>query len=290
MISLIQLIRVKHWVKNLFIFIPAFFAGVLFDPENIVPLLIGFACFSLVASAIYVVNDYRDIEQDRNHPEKKNRPLASGAVSPAVAGIVLVICLGVGFGLSYYVSFNFFLVLGLYFILNLGYSLGLKNISILDIMIVASGFLLRTIAGGIIIQVSVSQWLLIMVFLLALFLALSKRLDDLIVSEQEGKVSRKIVKHYNLGFVHSGIAMIAGIIMVSYIMYTISDEVKARLHSEHLYFTAIFVIAGLLRYLQITLVEQRSGSPTKIFLTDRFIIVTLFGWVASFFILIYLNR
>jgi|SRR5688572_3764590 len=290
MISLIQLIRVKHWVKNLFIFIPAFFAGVLFDPENIVPLLIGFVCFSLVASAIYVINDYRDIEQDRNHPEKKNRPLASGAVSPTTAVVVLVICLGIGFGLSYYVSFKFFLVLGLYFMLNLGYSLGLKNISILDIMIVASGFLLRTIAGGIIIQVSVSQWLLIMVFLLALFLALSKRLDDLIVSEQEGKVSRKIVKHYNLSFVHSGIAMIAGIIMVSYIMYTISDEVKARLNSEHLYFTAIFVIAGLLRYLQITLVEQRSGSPTKIFLTDRFIIVTLFGWVASFFILIYLNR
>ncbi|HEY3405716.1 MAG TPA: decaprenyl-phosphate phosphoribosyltransferase [Ohtaekwangia sp.] len=288
--SIIKLIRVKHWVKNLFIFIPAFFAGVLFDPENILPLFIGFFCFSLVASAIYVINDYRDIEQDRNHPEKKNRPLASGAVSPAVGAVIMVSFLIIGLGLSYYVSLNFFLVLSLYFVLNLGYSLGLKNVSILDIMIVASGFLLRTIAGGIIIQVSVSQWLLIMVFLLALFLALSKRLDDLIVSEQEGKISRKIVKHYNLSFVHSGIAMIAGIIMVSYIMYTISDEVKDRLHSEHLYFTAIFVIAGLLRYLQITLVEQRSGSPTKIFLSDRFIFVTLFGWAASFFILIYLNR
>jgi decaprenyl-phosphate phosphoribosyltransferase len=287
MVSIIKLIRVKHWVKNLFIFIPAFFAGVLFDPENIVPLLVGFCCFSLVASAIYVINDYRDIEQDRNHPEKKNRPLASGAVTPMVGGIILVVFLLTGLGLSYFVSFDFFLVLSLYFVLNLGYSLGLKNISILDIMIVASGFLLRTIAGGIIIAVSVSQWLLIMVFLLALFLALSKRLDDLVVSEQEGKVSRKIVKHYNLAFVHSGIAMIAGIIMVSYIMYTISDDVKDRLHSEHLYFTAIFVIAGLLRYLQISLVEQRSGSPTKIFLTDRFIIITLLGWAASFFILIY---
>jgi decaprenyl-phosphate phosphoribosyltransferase len=291
MVSIIKLIRVNHWVKNLFIFIPAFFAGVLFDPENVFSLLLGFMCFSLVASSIYIINDYQDIEQDRNHPTKKSRPLASGAVSVPLAWFIFFAFMVVGLGVAFYLNFSFFIVLAIYFVINVGYSMGLKNISILDIMLVASGFLLRTVAGGVLINVSVSHWLLIMVFLLALFLALSKRLDDVLLSETNGgKVSRKTVKHYNLVFIHTGIAMIASIIMVSYIMYTISDEVISRLHSEHLYFTSIFVIAGLLRYIQIALVEKRSGSPTKIFLTDKFIIFTLLGWMLTFFTLIYVNH
>ncbi len=288
--SILKLVRPQQWVKNFFVFIPAFFAGALFKPENIQSLLLGFVCFSLVASAIYIINDYRDIEADRNHPEKKNRPLAAGTVKVSTAFILVFILLGVGLGLAYYLEFNFFLAISLYLVINIGYSQGLKNISILDILIVATGFLLRVIAGGLIIHVAVSKWLLIMVFLLALFMALAKRLDDLIIGERDGKQSRKSVEHYNLNFIYSGITMIAGIIMVSYIMYTISDEVMQRLGSEHLYFTSVFVIAGVLRYLQITLVEQRSGSPTKIFLTDKFIIITVLGWVISFFVMIYFNK
>ncbi len=286
---LLKLLRPKHWVKNLFVFIPAFFAGALFNPENIKILLLGFVCFSFVASAIYIINDYQDIEADRNHPEKKTRPLAAGTVSVPLAFITVFVLLVIGLGLAYFLEFNFFLVISLYLLINIGYSQGLKNISILDILIVATGFLLRVIAGGLIIHVAASKWLLIMVFLLALFMALAKRLDDLLVSERDGKQSRKSAQHYNLNFIYSGITMIAGIIMVSYIMYTISDEVMERMGSEHLYFTSVFVIAGVLRYLQITLVEQRSGSPTKIFLTDKFTIITLLGWIISFFVMIYFN-
>ncbi|MBL7856256.1 MAG: decaprenyl-phosphate phosphoribosyltransferase [Cyclobacteriaceae bacterium] len=286
---LLSLIRVKQWVKNLFLFIPAFFAGILFDSNTLMLLVPGFFSFSFVASAIYILNDFRDIEADRNHPKKKSRPLAAGTVSIPVAFVVLGILLVTGFSIGYLLSLNYFFVLCIYFSLNLGYSLGLKNISILDILIVASGFLLRTIAGGLILNVPMTNWLLIMVFLLALFMALAKRLDDFIVNEQDGVISRKTVKHYNLNFIHSGITMLAGIITVSYIMYTISDDVKARMHSEHLYFTSIFVVAGILRYLQITLVEMNSGSPTKILLTDKFILITLAGWVLSFFIIIYSN-
>lgn len=278
-----------HWVKNLFIFIPAFFAGALFVPENIKDLLLGFVCFSFVASAIYIINDYRDIESDRNHPDKKTRPLAAGTVSVPVAFFMVALLLTAGLGLAYFLEFDFFMIISLYLLINIGYSQGLKNISILDILIVATGFLLRAVAGGLIIHVEVSKWLLIMVFLLALFMALAKRLDDLLINERDGKQSRKSAQHYNLNFIYSGITMIAGIIMVSYIMYTISDDVMERLGSEHLYFTSVFVIAGVLRYLQITLVEQKSGSPTKIFLTDKFIIITLFGWIVSFFAIIYLN-
>ncbi len=285
---ILQLIRVKHWVKNLFIFIPGFFAGVLFDFENLKILIASFFCFSLVASAIYVVNDYKDIESDLNHPTKRSRPLASGLVSLPTAFTISISFILLGLGISYFVNIYFFYVILIYLIVNIGYSLGLKNISILDIMLVASGFLLRTIAGGIIIHVPISKWLLIMVYLLALFMAMAKRLDDFLVSESEGTVSRKTVKNYNLNFIHSGITMLSAIISVSYLMYTISDEVMIRMHTEYLYFTSIFVIAGILRYLQITLVENKSGSPTKILLNDKFIFFTLVGWVLSFVILIYL--
>lgn len=283
----VALIRLKHWVKNLFVFIPGFFAGVLFDQHNLILLITGFFCFSFVASGIYIVNDYRDIEVDRNHPEKCKRPLACGAVSVPVAFTIAVVLFVNGLGLAWFINPYFFGIIILYLVINLGYSLGLKNISILDIMLVASGFLLRTIAGGVIIDVELSNWLLIMVFLGALFIALAKRLDDLLVSEASGTISRKTVKHYNLNFIYSGITMISGVSMVSYIMYTISDEVTQRLHSKHLYFTAIFVVAGILRYLQITLVENKSGSPTKILLTDRFIILTVLAWVLSFYMIIY---
>jgi len=286
----VSLIRLKHWVKNLFVFIPAFFAGVLFDPQNVALLIGGFFCFSFVASAIYVINDYRDIEVDRNHPEKKNRPLASGAISPAVGFVIAALLLVSGIGLAFYINQNFLYVVLIYLGINLGYSLGLKNISILDIMMVASGFLLRTLAGGFIVGVPISNWLLIMVFLGALFIALAKRLDDLLIAEASGNISRKSVKNYNLNFIHSGITMISGVSMVSYIMYTISEEVTTRLHSEHLYFTAIFVAAGILRYLQIALVENNSGSPTKILLTDRFIISTVLGWILSFYVIIYMAK
>jgi decaprenyl-phosphate phosphoribosyltransferase len=285
----VSLIRLKHWVKNLFVFIPAFFAGVLFDSHNLGVLIGGFFCFSFVASAIYVINDYRDIEVDRNHPEKKNRPLASGAISPSVGFVIAAVLLVSGIGLAFFIDQNFLYVILIYLVINLGYSLGLKNISILDIMMVASGFLLRTLAGGFIVHVNITEWLLIMVFLGALFIALAKRLDDLLIAEASGNISRK-VKNYNLNFIYSGITMISGVTMVSYIMYTISPDVTERLHSKHLYFTAIFVVAGILRYLQITLVENKSGSPTKILLTDRFIISTVLGWILSFYVIIYMAK
>ena len=290
MLNIIKLIRVRQWVKNLFVFIPAFFAGLLFDPQSILGLIKGFFCFCLVASSIYVINDYRDIEADRNHPKKKFRPLAAGTVKVSTALIVMVIFLTAGLILSYSVNLNFFLIILLYLAINIGYSLGLKNVSILDIMVVASGFLLRTVAGGVIISVPLSKWLLIMIFLLALFLALAKRLDDFLISEKDGRISRKGVKNYNLNFIYSGITMIAGVIIVSYIMYTISDEVIERMHTEHLYFTVVFVVAGIMRYLQITLVENQSGSPTRVLFTDKFIYITVAGWIISFFWIIYYNR
>lgn len=289
LISLIRLLRPEQWIKNMFMFIPAFFAGVLFNYHVLIQLSLGFFAFCAAASGIYIINDYRDIEADRNHPEKCYRPLASGDVSPVQGIIAMAILFVIGLSVSLWINALFFSVLLVYISLNLGYSFGLKHISILDILIVASGFLLRTMAGGVVADVRVSQWLVIMIFLLALFLALAKRRDDLIIGKQSGKLMRRSVQHYNLDFINACLTMLSGIIIVSYLMYTISEEVTNRL-GGHLYFTCIFVIAGIMRYLQITLVENNSGSPTKLLYSDSFIRFTLLGWILSFFIFIYLYQ
>jgi len=283
----LRLLRVHQWVKNSFLFFPIFFAGDFANLSKLLQVGYGFISFCLVASAIYILNDYRDIEADKAHPEKSKRPLASGAIGKPVALVLLFVLIGVGLGSAYWININFLWVTLVYFVLNLGYSLGLKHISILDILIVASGFLLRTIAGGVIAEVPISEWLMIMVFLLAVFLALAKRRDDILLSMESGRTIRKASASYNMEFVNAGLTMLMAVILVSYIMYTISDEVTTRLHTQHLYGTTIFVIAGLMRYMQITIVENKSGSPTRVLYKDRFIQLTLLGWGLTFFLIIY---
>jgi decaprenyl-phosphate phosphoribosyltransferase len=283
----LKLTRVHHWIKNGFIFIPAFFAGELFQLHNIVQLALGFVAFSLTASSIYILNDYRDIDSDRLHPIKMRRPLASGAIPVKYALYIMFFFFLMGLGLAYVISIDFFFLLAIYFLLNLGYSLGLKNKSIIDILILASGFLIRTISGAFIIDVEITEWLVIMIFLLALFLAFAKRRDDVLIFIDSGKVTRKSIQEYNLDFVNMCITMLSGVIIVAYLMYAISDDVTERFNNHHIYYTCVFVVAGVIRYMQITFVERESGSPIKILYNDRFIQLTLLGWIVSFFAIIY---
>jgi decaprenyl-phosphate phosphoribosyltransferase len=284
------LLRIHHWIKNSFVFIPAFFAGRLLEIEILELLAQGFLCFSLMASAIYILNDYRDIEADKVHPVKKKRPLASGKVSPALALVIMAVLFIVSLGWSYSLSdtSTFAILVLVYGVINIGYSLGLKNLSLIDIFLVSSGFLIRAVAGGVLIGVIISQWLIIMVFLLSIFLAFAKRRDDLVLAQTSGTALRASVRQYNIEFINTCLALISGIIMVSYIMYTISEEVVDRIGRDYLYITALFVFAGLLRYLQITLVNNDSGSPTKILLTDRFIQCTIVGFIITFLVIIYI--
>jgi len=269
-------------------FIPVFFAGELFEVSKLQPLVISFFCFSLVASSIYIINDIRDVRLDRLHPEKRKRPIASGAVKVSTGYVLFVILAIIGLSMAFYINQDFATVLTLYFLLNLGYSWGLKNIAILDLLIVASGFVLRIISGGFVADVSVSHWLILLVYLLALFIALAKRRDDIVEFNLSGKVLRTSTQNYNLDFIHSILTMLSAIMVVSYLMYTLSPEVIDRFHSKYLYLTSVFVIAGVMRYIQITMVENKSGSPTNIFYTDRFLHVTLAGWVVSYFLIIYI--
>jgi decaprenyl-phosphate phosphoribosyltransferase len=284
----VKLLRPKDWAKNLFLFIPLFFSGGFFNWPILFELAEGFVAFCLVASSIYILNDYRDIDSDRSHPVKCHRPLASGAVPKGGAIGLMVFCLIAGFALALTIKSKFAFVLSLYFVLNLAYSFGLKNISILDILILAIGFVLRIKAGGVIAFVVISQWLLIMIFLLALFMAIGKRRDDVLIKVRSGQDMRKSVKGYNLDFLNVCLAIICAVIIMAYIMYTVSPKVNERLGDYRLYYTAIFVISGIMRYLQLIYLENDSGSPTKLLYQDRFLQVNLLLWVVSFYVILYL--
>lgn len=284
-----KLLRPKDWAKNLFLFIPVFFSGDLLNWEIYPKMLLGFLAFCFAASSIYIINDYRDIEDDRKHPVKSKRPLASGAVSKSAALAICILLILTAFAIAYFIRDKFLFVLAIYFGLNLGYSFGLKTVPILDIVIVAIGFVLRVKGGAVIAQIGVSEWLNIMIFLLALFMAIGKRRDDVLLKLSSGTDMRKAIKGYNLEYLNVVLALVCAVIVVAYFMYTMSPEVLQRLGTYRLYYTCLFVLGGILRYLQIIFVQAASGSPTKILYKDRFIQISLLLWIASFYLIIYIK-
>ncbi len=288
--SYIKLLRISHWSKNLFLFLPLFFSGQFIEhADSIAYLAIGFLCFSITASVVYIINDIKDVEEDRLHPEKMHRPFAAGTVQITTGIILAIILLAISMVTAYLLKPQFLLILGIYFLMNLAYSLKLKHVPLLDISIIAIGFVLRVVAGGIIPDIFVSHWILIMTFLLALFLGFAKRRDDVKIFMESGKKMRKSIDGYNLEFINAGMVLMGGVTIVSYIMYTLSDDVVKRLGKD-LYLTSLFVILGVLRYLQITFVQEKSGNPTKVLLKDIFIQLILVGFIVCFAVLLYINK
>ncbi|RXK12369.1 prenyltransferase [Malaciobacter mytili LMG 24559] len=281
---IVQILRIHQYIKNFFIFAPLLFSF-HFSTIDIINTTFVFILFCILASSIYIFNDLMDIKEDRKHPVKKYRPLASGKLKINTAIFLLISLSLLSLGCAYFLNHELFFVFIFYFLLNICYSLKLKHISILDIFIIAIGFVLRLFAGASIINTSLSMWIIIMTFLLALFLAIAKRRDDVILSNK-GKETRKNIDGYNLEFVNAVMVFMSGVIVVSYILYTVSDDVIKRLHTENLYLTSSFVILGIMRYMQITFVEENSGSPTKIVLKDRFLQITILLWLLSFFLVV----
>lgn len=282
-----SLLRINNWIKNLFFLVPVFFAGEIFNPDKLIQVIGGMFFFSLATSSIYIINDYRDRDKDAQHPIKKFRPIAAGTITPLKAGIIAIFLLIVALVGSFYLGYHFFLIVIFYFILNLGYSFGLKNIPIVDVILIAIGFIIRIQAGATLGEVPVSMWLDLMIFLLALFMALGKRRDDVFLQLESGIKMRKSIEGYNMEFLNVTITLICAITMVCYLMYTISPEVDARLNTNRLYYTTLFVLIGVLRYLQLIFVKNDSGSPVKIIYKDRFLQVTIILWILSFYFLIY---
>ncbi len=283
--AIVSLLRLPQWVKNGFVLAPLFFTPQAVSQPTVTSVLLGMLCFCAVSSAVYIVNDLGDREADRRHPEKCRRPLVAGTVTTLEALLLLSALLAAGFVGAYALSGAFTLVLALYFSINLAYSFGLKHRAIVDLLAVSAGFVLRVDAGARLIHVQPSEWIMICTGFLALFLAIAKRRDDLV--KDVGTGHRPSLGGYTTQYLDTAATMVLGALLVSYAIYTTDNEVMARLGSERLYLTVPFVLAGILRYLQIALVEERSGSPTTIVLTDRFMIVTIVGWIAVFAALIY---
>ena len=283
-----QMIRIKHWSKNLFIFLPIFFSGNILNLSKLFPTIVGFISFSLIASSVYIINDLNDIERDRLHPVKCNRPIPSGEISPRLSLIIALSLLLLSTIMSLCSSFYLFLIIISYFIINIFYTFLFKNISIIDVFIIAIGFVLRLEVGSIQSIVSLSAWLIIMVFLLSLFMALGKRRDDIILKNKTNVIYRNSLSGYNLDFLNISISMVCSIMIVCYIMYVLSPDIQSRYNSEKIIYSTIFVILGMFRYLQLIFVYYKSGSPTTVLITDRFIQFVLFLWILFFFILIYI--
>ena len=292
MIHYIQLLRPLQWLKNAFVFAPIFFSNHLLEMDYLMPTLIVFASFCLISSSIYCFNDLKDVEADRLHPKKRLRPIASGKVSSRGGYAMMAVCLIGAFALLLLAqSVNtpyLYILIGGYWLMNIAYCLKLKQIAILDVSIIAIGFVMRVLAGGLAVDILVSHWLVMMTFLVTLFLALSKRNDDYRIFEQTGIKPRVSITGYNKTFINEATAIVASVTMVSYIMYTMSPEVIERMGTRYIYLTSGWVLAGLLRYLQNMIVYGLSGSPTKSLVKDHFIQFCILGWILSFFAIIYL--
>ncbi|WP_314956174.1 decaprenyl-phosphate phosphoribosyltransferase [Hoylesella loescheii] len=284
------LIRPQQWIKNGFVLIPMFFGGRLLNVDDAIASVVTFFAFSFVASAIYCFNDIVDVEADRRHPIKCHRPIASGAVSVPTAYALMVILTLLSALLLFFLPQRAGETAGIvafYFLLNMAYCLWLKRHAIIDVCTVAFGFVLRILAGGMACEVAVSNWLVLMTFLLALFLSFAKRRDDVLRMNETGEPPRRNTIRYNLTFVNQAITVTGTVTLVCYIMYTVSPEVVSRFHAPYLYLTSIFVLVGLLRYMQLTVVDEVSGDPTKILLRDRFTQAIVVAWIMSFLLIIY---
>lgn len=285
--GVILLLRPKQWVKNGFVLLPLFFGHKLMEYDLLANSIIAFLLFSCMSSAIYCFNDIEDMEFDKIHPKKCDRPLASGVISLKLGWFLFVLLTVLACVLSYFVNQELFTILLGYFVLNLFYTLKLKQFAIIDVFIIAIGFVLRVYAGSVVTNISLSEWIVLMTFLLALFLGFAKRRDDVIIYEKTHTQSRKNTSQYNRDFLNSVLSIVTAVTIVAYIMYCMSEEVINQMGSRKVYFTSAFVILGLFRYLQQTFINEQTGSPTQVLYTDHFLQLTLIGWILTFTLIIY---
>lgn len=281
----LSLIRAKQYIKNLIIFAPLFFGQQLFNMKLFMPTLVSFFAFSMIASFIYIVNDIVDMSQDRPHPQKSLRALVSGKITVKTALIIAFLMLSTGLLVEYAINIKALYVFLAYIFLNIFYCYKGKYIAILDIFIVSFGYILRLMIGAACTNIFLSKWIIIITFLLGIFLVISKRRNDIKYIDLN---VRKNLDNYNLQFIDITMGILIAVTIVSYIQYTISFNVMNYFQNEYLYITTIFVLFGLLRYLQVALVKNESYSPVELFYKDRFLQLTFLGWVITFLWMIYL--
>ena len=293
--SVLQILRPYQWVKNFFVFMPLFFGHQLMNVPLLINTIAAFFAFSFVASSIYCFNDIIDVEDDRRHVEKCHRPIASGKISVATGYILMFVMLALSIALSFalpndVVSTTLPLpyIIIIYWLMEMAYCIRLKRIAIIDLCILSMGFLLRIAAGGAATGILLSHWLIMMTFLLTRFLGFAKRRDDVLKFQKTKIPPRHNTKRYNLTFVNDATTVTGSVMLVCYIMYTVSPETIANFDNRHIYLTTIFVLLGVLRYMQLAVVDEKSGDPTKVLLRDPFTQVIVLCWAVAFLFIIYI--
>jgi len=285
----VQLLRPSQWLKNLLVFAALIFSKHLFVAESVGRSLGGFASFCLLASAAYVLNDVHDADKDRRHPVKQRRPIAAGRISTGTALALSAGLAAAALALALFLGNGFLEIAAAYAALQVLYSFALKDVVILDVMAIAAGFVLRAVGGGIVIDVEVSPWLVICTFLLALFLGFSKRRHEVVLLEEQAAEHRASLREYSPYFLDQMIAVVTASTVVAYAIYTVSPEVREKLHTDALYLTLPFVLYGIFRYLYLVHRREGGGNPTQELLTDRPLWVNVVFWIGTAIWLLYVH-
>jgi 4-hydroxybenzoate polyprenyltransferase len=280
-------LRPKQWIKNGVLFAPLLFSQNLFNKPLFLKSLEAIILFCLLTGAVYIINDMRDLKEDRLHPIKRNRPLASGKLSLTLGGFFAMTLLIVSLLGGWVVSLPFFKVLGAYLLLQIVYTFSLKHQVILDIFSIAAGFVLRVVAGGLAIGVQLSPWLFICTSLLSLFLAMAKRRHELVILKEGAIEHRQILKEYSPYLLDQMMGVVTATTVMSYALYTISEETVAKFQTTNLIYTLPFVLYGIFRYLYLVHQKVEGGRPEEVLLTDRPLLLTVVGWTITVLIVLY---
>lgn len=290
--ALIRSMRPKQWTKNLLVFAPIIFAGRLVEPRDLLEVVAALAILSGVSGAVYIFNDVRDAEGDRLHEKKRTRPIAAGELSPGTAIAFGAVVLGIGLAAAFALSPSLGIVVLAYFVLQLTYTLVLKHKVILDVFAIAAGFVLRAVAGAVVIGVPSSPWLLLCVSLLALFLALAKRRHEILLLEDEAGGHRVALEEYSASLIDEMISTVTAATVVSYALYTFTDPRTAQFYTvagqtPWMMLTVPFVVYGLFRYLYLMHQKNLGGSPEDILVSDGPLVIDIALWLAAVAAVIY---
>ena len=280
--------RPDQWIKNFLVFAALLFSKNLLSLSKDIEAIIGFTIFCMITGCAYMINDLVDLEKDKLHSVKSRRPLASGKLKKDTAiKIVVLVCLASLFS-AFYMNILFGIIILAYFLLNIGYSIYLKNIVIIDVVSIAAGFVLRVLGGAVIISVVASQWLILCTILLSLFLGFSKRRHELVLLEDSATSHRKVLEHYSPYLLDQMIAVVTASTLICYALYTMSKDTIEKLGTSKLIYTIPFVLYGIFRYLYLVHQKEDGGSPTEIMFTDKPMIINICLWIISSIIFIYI--
>jgi len=289
--AFIRLLRPSQWLKNAFVFAPLIFSKHLFDRTYVITALVAFVAFSLISSTVYIINDIVDKEADKLHPIKKERPIASGKILPVTASGIATIIFSVGLYLSQVLPLMFTGILLLYFILQLFYSFKLKHIVILDVFVIAAGFMLRVLSGAVAINVVISHWIIICTLFLSLFLAVSKRRSELVlISTNNIETKRKVLNEYDVNFLNLVLVITATGMAISYSLYTMAERTIATFGTEYLIFTTVFVLFGIFRYLYLVINKGLGENPNAIIVRDGPMAINIVLYLLSVLFIIYFAK